>query len=134
MKIIRLIMLLGLIVVLSGCSGSGAEKAARNWLEAGATADGATALKLTCTPLQADVQMMGFMTAGVGMLTGLNPQDAEVDTSDITYETVSEDGDTAYVHVQGEIITSLMGAAMPQPINSTFKMIKEDGEWKWCGE
>jgi hypothetical protein len=69
----------------------------------------------------------------LGLFTGIDPQTAEVDLSDLSFETVSESGDTATVHVNGEIMMSLLGAAMPQAIDANIIMVKEDGEWKYCG-
>ncbi len=138
MKVSRwLILIVVLLFTLTACSGNAPAKAAKEWLTAASIGDGATTLKLTCQQYQTDVQTMSLLTAGVGMLggmAGIDTQSAEVDLSDIEFETVSKNGGTAVVRVEGQMITSLMGAAMPQPLNMSFKMVKEDGEWKWCGE
>ncbi|HFQ92468.1 MAG TPA: DUF4878 domain-containing protein [Anaerolineae bacterium] len=138
MKILRwFILFVGLSFVLSACSGNAPAKAAREWLTALNTGDGVTALKLTCRQYQEEVQNTSLLTAGIGMLgsmAGVDAQSAEVDLSDVKFETVSKNGDTAVVQVKGEMIVGLMGAAIPQQINMSFTMVKEDGDWKWCGQ
>ena len=134
MKTLKLCFLTCLLVaMLTACSGDSPSNTAKEWLKASAGADGATALKLTCQQYKADVQMSGFLTAGLGMLVGVDTQSAEVDISDLAFQTTSESGDTATVHVEGEMIISLLGAAMPQQLNMDLDMVKEDGDWKVSG-
>lgn len=118
--------------LLTACAG-GPEKAAKDFLEASASGDGATALQLTCGQFRDQVQMSGFLAAGMGMFLGVDPQSAKVDLSDLKFETVSESSDAATVNVSGEIMLSFLGAAMPQVIDANLNMIKEDGDWKYCG-
>jgi hypothetical protein len=122
------------VVLVTGCSAGGPSGAAEQWYEAVATGDGATALSLTCKEYQPQVQMAGFLTAGLGLLTGVDTGTAAADMSDLEFTTTSQDGDTATVHVEGEIIVSLLGAAVPEEVNSNLKFIREDGKWKMCGE
>lgn len=121
-----------LSLVLTACAG-GPEQAAKEFVEASMGGDGVTALELTCNQYKEQVQMSGFLTAGLGMLVGVDPQSAEVDLSDLNFETVSESGDTATVNVNGEVMMSFLGAAMPQLIDTNLTMVKEDGDWKYCG-
>lgn len=126
--LIAVLLTLGLVACASG-----PEQAAKEFIEASMGGDGATALQLTCDQYKEQVQMSGFLTAGLGMLVGVDPQSAEADLSDLNFETVSESGDTATVNVNGEVMMSFLGAAMPQVIDSNLTMVKEDGEWKYCG-
>lgn len=121
-----------LTLVLTACS-SGPEQAAKEFIQASMGGDGAVALQLTCNQYKEQVQMSGMLSAGVGMLVGIDPQSAEVDLSDLNFETVSESGDTATVSVNGEAMMSILGAAMPQVIDINLTMVKEDGDWKYCG-
>lgn len=130
-KALLLIVVL-LTLGLAACAG-GPEQAAKEFIEASMGGDGATALQLTCDQYKEQVQMSGMLSAGLGMLVGIDPQSAEVDLSDLNFETVSESGDTATVNVNGEVMMSLFGAAMPQAIDTNITMVKEDGDWKYCG-
>ena len=134
MKALYIILLLCLTIILSACSGSGPEKSAETWFQAMATSDGTTALKLTCGTYKADIQNMGLLMGGINMLAGGMVSDAEVDTSSVTFETTAKSGDDATVRVSGTYIQGLMGAAFEQQVDANFIMVKEDGEWKWCGE
>ena len=134
MKALYIVLLLCLTIILSACSGSGPEKSAETWFQAMATSDGTTALKLTCCTYKADIQNMGLLMRGINMLAGGMVSDAEVDTSSVTFETTAKSGDDATVRVSGTYIQGLMGAAFEQQVDANFIMVKEDGEWKWCGE
>jgi hypothetical protein len=127
------LILIGMVLV-TGCSAGGPSGAAKQWYKAVATGDGATALSLTCQEYQSQVQMAGFLTAGLGLLVGVDTGAAKTDMSDLKFATTSQNGNTAAVRVEGEIIVSLLGAAMPEKVNSTLKLIREDGKWKVCGE
>lgn len=134
MKALYIVLLLCLTIILSACSGFGPEKSAETWFQAMATSDGTTALKLTCGTYKADIQNMGLLMGGINMLAGGMVSDAEVDTSSVTFETTAKSGDYATVRVSGTYIQGLMGAAFEQQVDANFIMVKEDGEWKWCGE
>ena len=124
---------LAMMVLLAACGGGGPSGVARDWLEASATGDGATTLKLTCREYREQMQMMGFLTAGLGLMTGIDTQSAGLDMSDLKFTTTSQSGDSAVVHVEGEMIVSLLGAAMPQYVDSDLWLVKEDGDWVVCG-
>lgn len=122
-----------LTLVLAACSGSGPSNAAKEWIEASVEGDGTTALKLTCEQYKSNVQTSGFLSAGLGLMFNIDMQDTAVDLSDLEFKVVEESGDAATVHVEGEMIVSLLGAAMPQQLDMDIKMVKEDGDWKFCG-
>jgi len=134
MKALYTTVIVCLAMLLSACGGDGPEKSAETWFQAMATSDGVTALKLTCDTYKADIQNTGLLMGGINMLTGGMASDAEVDTSNITFETTDKSGDEAVVRVSGTYIQGLMGAAFEQQIDANFIMVREDGEWKWCGE
>ncbi len=128
------ILVLAGVVLVTGCSAGGPEGTASRWFKAVATGDGATALSLTCREYQSQVQMAGFLTAGLGLLSGGNSPKVTANMSNLEFSTLSQDGESAAVHAQGEIIVSLFGAAMPEQINSSLTLVREDGKWKVCGE
>lgn len=128
------ILVLAGVVLVTGCSAGGPAGTARRWYKAVATGDGATALSLTCREYQSQVQMAGFLTAGLGLLSGGSSPKVAANMSDLEFSTISQDGDAATVHAQGEIIVSLFGAAMPEEINSSLALVREEGKWKVCGE
>lgn len=123
-----------LFALIRGRFSDGPARAAKEWVTAVATSDGATALSLTCDSYQDQVQMSGFLTAGLGMLFGVDTQSTEADLSSLEFNTINQAGDTATVQVQGELVLSLLGAAMPQQLDTNMTMVREDGEWKYCGD
>jgi hypothetical protein len=133
-KALYTILLICLAMLLSACGGSGPEKSAETWFQSMAIADGTTALKLTCSAYKADIQNMGMLMGGINMMTGGMASDAKVDTSSVAFETIAKSGDEATVRVSGTYIQGLMGAAFEHQVDANFIIVKEDGEWKWCGE
>lgn len=122
------------ILFLTGRIANGPARAAEDWVTAVATSDGATALGLTCDLYRDQVQMSGFLAAGLGLLFGVDTDGSEADLSDLEFNTVRQSGDTATVDVQGELMLSLLGAAMPQQLDMSMTMVREDGQWKYCGD
>ncbi|HUN22581.1 MAG TPA: hypothetical protein PK299_05530 [Anaerolineales bacterium] len=135
-KLLHTLSLMMVTICLSACSTNNPSGIAKQWMTATLTADGATTLKLTCESMRETVQMQGLLSASFSMLfqtQGMNSQDAKTDLSDIKFDTVERKGDNAVVNVSGEVIVSFLGAAMPQEINESWVMVREDGDWKWCG-
>lgn len=60
--------------------------------------------------------------------------DAETDLSGLKFKTVSQNGDEAVVNISGVMVKGLLGAAIEQELNANVVMLKEDGQWKYCGE
>ncbi len=61
---------------------------------------------------------------------------ASVETTlkDFSCQTISQDGDTAYVTCEGAISASYQGEAREFPLNvQTFIVVKQGGEWLMCG-
>ena len=128
------VIIIVLSFLITSCGGSAPAKAAEEWMQAIATSDGVTALALTCNEYKPAVQELGFLMGSMNMLSGGMLSDAEVDTSGLKFETTSKNGDQAVVSISGSIIQGMMGMAMEQPINVSVYMLKEDGDWKYCGE
>ena len=132
---LAILALLAVMIILTrGRFSNGPAQAASEWVNAVASSDGATALRLTCDAYQDQVQVSGFLTAGLGMLFGVDTQSAEADLSDLEFSTINQTGDTATVEVQGELILGLLGAAIPQQLDMNLSMVREDGDWKYCGD
>ena len=129
-----LLIIISLSLLLTACGSSAPAKATEEWMQAIATSDGVTALALTCDEYKPAIQEMGFFMGGMNMLTGGMLSDAEVDTSGLKFETTSQNGNQAVVSISGNIIQGMMGMAMEQPINASVNMLKEDGDWKYCGD
>lgn len=77
---------------------------------------------------------MGFFVGGMNLLTGGLMSDAEADLSGLKFKTVSQIGDEAVVNISGVMVQGLLGAAIEQELNANVVMLKEDGQWKYCGE
>jgi hypothetical protein len=57
----------------------------------------------------------------------------EIDTSDVHFVAVSNNGQTASVRVTGAVRYSVMAFADVIDVDETWRMVLEDGKWKWCG-
>jgi hypothetical protein len=126
------VLVLVLVVLLSACGASGPASVARDWYKAVATSDGGTALKLTCRAYREEVQMSSFFMAGLGLFTGFDLQGVKVDMSDLKFTVTSQSSDAATVHVEGEVIMSLLGAPMADYVDEDMELIVEDGAWRVC--
>jgi hypothetical protein len=115
---------------------SGPAAAAQRWLEAVADREGTAVLKLTCQAQQESVQNAGFWTAALGLLLqteGVDPQEATIDPSELTFETVVQEEDRASVQVSGTMYVGYREAALSYAVDETWTMVQEEGQWKWCG-
>jgi hypothetical protein len=131
---VRGVVLLLAVFWMTACSGNAPAQAAEAWFQATATSDGATALKLTCEAYREEMQNLSLFMGGFNLLSGGLLSEAGADLSGLEFSVVSRQGDEAVVKIEGEIIQSVLGAAMAQPVNANVLMVKEDGEWRWCGE
>jgi len=107
------------------------EKAAKEWTEAFLNLDGNTMIKRTCSAQQENVQEGGAWLSFAQVFAG---QRVEADISDLHFETVSKNGNSARVRVYGEIRIAVLGMAQATQVDTTYTMIQEGGRWKWCGE
>lgn len=65
-------------------------------------------------------------------LNGLKDE-FEIDRSRIEFEEVMNDGQTAVVTAQGQLRFRVFDGWYPYRLNETWRVIVEDGRWKWCG-
>lgn len=136
MKREKLYILLALFSIFLAACGNSPEGAAKKWFNATMNLDGNTTLELTCEAQRENIQNAGLLTSAMALVPqafGIN-MESQGDVSDVKFSTTSNDGNTAYVYVTGEIRMAILAFAQATPIDETWRMVNEDGKWKWCGE
>jgi hypothetical protein len=119
-------LLIGTLLLLAACSGSGGgsdpSAAMMAYLQARVEADATKMQNLSCADweAQAAIQAQSFRA--------MNAQ-----LKDVTCTTGDKDGDFTLVTCGGKIITSYNGENREWELGS-YRMTQEDGEWKMCGE
>jgi tetratricopeptide (TPR) repeat protein len=131
---IVIVLIMGLLVACEELESPA--KGAREWLEAVFEFDGIKMLKRTCAAQQLNVQMSGGITSAILILAQqfMGQQELKVDMSNMHYDVISQNSNTAQVKVNGKIIGAVLASAQVKEFDTTFAMQHEDGEWKWCGE
>jgi hypothetical protein len=105
-------------------------------MEAVSNQEGTEVLKMTCEAQKEAVQTSGLWAAALGLLLqneGIDPQKATADLSDLTFETLNSEETSASVRVSGTLYVGYLEAALSYDIDETWSMVKEEGQWKWCG-
>lgn len=127
------LLALGLLV---GCGpfGPGPDVAAKAWMQAYATQDGNALADLTCDADQGRLQQgMLFDSAAMvltsGLLGGAKPQ---VDVTALQYQTTSQSGSDASVHVTGRMRVAILGMSQAQDVDTSMPMRYEHGKWRFC--
>lgn len=128
-------------VLLSACA-AGPDKAAKEWFNATMNYDGAKIMEYTCKAERENMQIAGLWSSAFSLLPQLLPQllginldiSSDIDTKDLRFTTISNDDQTAYVHVTGEIRVAVLAFADIVEIDEVWRMKFEDNKWKWCGE
>lgn len=121
----------GAALVLAA-SGDTPAAAAERFVDAATRLDGLQINDLTCDAKRDEVLSQSATASGLFVYFGLPaPQSS---TKAMTYDTVSEKGDEATVHVRGHFTAAILGFAQTMPVDATFLMRREDGQWKFCGE
>lgn len=123
------------VCLLTACgTGETPESAAEEWLEALANMDGNELLERTCAEQQGNVQEAGLWLSAFAVLAqSFTGQQTEADISDLNFAVVDKSGDTARVRVSGQIRTAVLAVAQVQEVDEVWRMVREDGKWKWCG-
>lgn len=62
------------------------------------------------------------------------PEDFEMDVSNIAFETISQEGDTAEVRASGTIRIKTGGEELLEQLDVVWTIVREGGQWKWCGD
>lgn len=132
----RMLLLIFAALMLTACSGGDATttastpqaetddavRAVERYLTAKVARDEATVRALLCADMEADLarEVAAFATV----------TDAQIENLTCTR---SAGQDT--VTCTGEIVASYGADAEPTKFElSTYRVVQEDGEWKWCGE
>jgi hypothetical protein len=121
MKHIMLFALLLLILAACASGGAGGDPAetVERYLQAKVDSDRETVQGLLCAEMERNLDREVASFSGV---------DARMEGMDCTYD---EAGST--VTCAGEIIATYGTEDRSFPL-STYRVVQEGGEWKWCGE
>lgn len=113
-------------------------EAARRYLTAALSADGAALARYTCAR---DAEAMGMGGAFLSMLfgsanaflSGIVPgAEMSIDLSDVTFTVTSQSGSQATVETYGEMTVVIGGAFQKQPVDGFVNLIYEGGRWRQC--
>jgi hypothetical protein len=118
----RVFLLIPLILLtLAACASSSADPAdtVEQYITAKVAGDRAALQGLLCSSMEADLEREAMSFNGV---------DATVENMEC-----ARDGDANTVTCSGAIVAVYTGEAREFPL-STYNVVQEDGEWKWCGE
>jgi hypothetical protein len=116
----RLIALV--LLVLAACTSSGGgdpAKTVEQYLTAKVASDVAALRGLLCSEMEADLSIEASSFAGL---------DAKLDGM-----SCQRQGDSDTVTCSGKIIATYGTEDTDFPLSS-YRVVQEDGEWKWCGE
>ncbi|MBK8432596.1 MAG: hypothetical protein IPL28_15455 [Chloroflexi bacterium] len=118
----QLFVLLILLVLTAACGGretADPAPAVEAFLEAKAASDGDTLRRLLCAELESTLEREQTTFAGV----------SGVQTEGMTCQQV---GDSDTVTCEGAIV-ALYGTEETRFPLGNYRVVEEDGEWKWCG-
>lgn len=124
-KFALVFVLLSLTLILTACAGggSGPEKATEAYLNALVTADADRMSTLSCADWEMNAQLE---------LDSFQAVEATLDN--MVCAQVGEDGETALVTCEGQIVTSYNGEDTRIDLSGrTYEMTKAAGEWVVCG-
>ncbi len=119
---IKRTVLFFLILALTACAVGGSSdpaKTVEKYLQAKVKGDAATLRSLLCAKMEAQLQQETTTFTGV---TGVG----------IEGMACKQDGEDR-VSCQGKIVALYGKETMDFPLVA-YRVVKEDGEWKWCGE
>ncbi len=122
-RILFLILLMAaLAVLLSACSNDGGDpaKTVEQYLQAKVEGNEKAIRQLLCSEKEADAfqEINAFTSVSGAHIEGMNCQ--RVDDSDI-------------VKCDGKIVATYGKEDTEFPLTA-YRVVQEDGEWKWCGE
>jgi hypothetical protein len=117
-----LALLSTLLAGLLACSGDDGQAArvVEQYIEARASGDSETVQTLLCSAMEADLEREQTTFLGVS--------DVRVEDMACQREEESE-----VVRCQGRIV-ALYGAEQTEFPLVSYRIVQEDGEWRWCGE
>lgn len=132
-----LAFLCGLTLLSCGLA-NGPEKAAKAWFEATERGEVLEADELVCEEQKDSFREGAFVLSGIYTFAEEflgTDQPVEIDASEIEYtrvDSLSSD-DRAVVEVKGEVRMAALGIVDSEELYYQWIMVKEDGQWKWCG-
>lgn len=116
------ILVIVVVMSLVACNSTGANNSAsvvEDYLQAKVSSDEANITSLICSELESEINREVASFANV---------DASIENMACTVN----DGDET-VTCTGEIIATYGTEDREFPL-STYRVVQEDGEWRWCGE
>ncbi|MBK8989153.1 MAG: nuclear transport factor 2 family protein [Chloroflexi bacterium] len=121
----RLIILLfaAVLLLLAACGGGGEGDPAQTveqYLQAKTTGDAETIRALLCADME---QFLERETRTFDSVSGVQIQDMAC----------TRDGSSDVVRCQGKIVATYGTEDTEFPLTN-YRVVQEDGEWKWCGE
>jgi hypothetical protein len=119
----RLILVCGLALTLAACTGDGGDQVAvvQNYLQAKVEGDTDTIRSLLCAEMEAVLERE---TRTFESVSGVTIEDMSCQL---------EAGSEGTVRCQGKII-ALYGTEQTEFPLTSYRVVEEDGQWKWCGE
>jgi hypothetical protein len=116
-------LMVSLLLLLAACSSgtsSDPAKTVEAYLTAKATSDATTIRQLLCSEMESVAERESLTFESV---------------SDVRLEGMScaQVGDTAVVACGGKFVATYGAEDTEFPLTS-YRVVQEDGEWKWCGE
>ena len=119
-----------LVLILSACGLNGPETTVRDFLKAQEKNDFTTMASLVVPEYQEDILNSVLMTMGLSAMIG----GAESKYSELKFDTLSKDGNSATVRVQGSLEVEAMGTPITMPFDYTIPLVKINGKWLITGE
>lgn len=139
MKTIQIgfLLLIGFFTFV-GCSignTESPEQGARGWFDGLSAMDGFKVEDRTCKAKQDELKTAGLFATMV-QLFGQSQlgEKVKIDTSNVNIEGIRTNGDTAEVRITGRLRAGIGLAVNSQDLLSVWKMVRENGRWKYCGE
>lgn len=125
------------LLLLVGCS-SGPATAAREWYKASLEMDGSAMMARTCRAQQLAVQESGLIASAIMLMPqmfgiDLGMKDINSSLSNLKFEVLDATDTHAVIQVTGVFEVAVLAFAQQIPINESVLMVREDGQWKWCG-
>jgi hypothetical protein len=123
--------------ILAGCSTNDAPaKAAKEWFVAVNTLESLEADALVCDSMKD--QFRNDMATGAVLNTLMSillggSLDIDLDISDVKFTTTQNQDNQAVVEASGAFRASVGGRVVSEPVAESWVMVREGGEWRWCG-
>jgi hypothetical protein len=118
-----LVLSLLLMLILAACGGGTAGDPAQtveNYLQAKADGDAETIRRLLCSEMEGALERE---SRAFDSVTGVHIEDM----------TCTQEGESDTVRCTGAIVATYGAEDTEFPLTA-YRVVEEDGEWKWCGE